>query len=92
MKRPVKGGRVHPWLPVPYEKEDAYAVQALFSGTASENQQRRVVDFLCRTTGAYDLSYRPDSERDTSFAEGGRFVWLQLLKLRDVRFDTKEPK
>jgi hypothetical protein len=71
-----------PWKPYEYTDEDAGAVRALFRGQAMEHQQLRVIEILKHISGAYDLSYRPGEEgrRDTDFAEGKRFVWLQLLK------------
>jgi hypothetical protein len=71
-----------PWLPSAWELADATAIQALAQGTAEPEQQiralRYIVEGLCRT---YDLSYRPDSERNTIFAEGKRFVGLQIVTI-----------
>jgi hypothetical protein len=39
------------------------------------------VEHACST---YDLSFRPQSQRDTDFAEGRRFVGLQLVKLTKI--------
>jgi hypothetical protein len=49
-----------------------------------------IVNELC---GTYDLSYRPDSERNTTFAEGKRFVGLQIVKMAnlDVRVFSPPP-
>jgi len=70
------------WHPAEYALPDAYAVQALAEGRASAEQQGRafkwIVEHACST---YDLSFRPQSQRDTDFAEGRRFVGLQLVKL-----------
>lgn len=73
--------RAEPWKPAEWEPEDGYAVQAVMAGRASEEQQRRAMLFLVnQVCGTYDLSYRPTSDRDTAFAEGKRFVGLQLVK------------
>lgn len=57
------------------------AVKALAAGNANEGQQQRALDWIVRTLcGTYDLTYRPDSDRDSVFAEGKRFVGLQLVK------------
>jgi hypothetical protein len=76
---------IPPYLPPEYTKPDVTALIALANGTATEFQQKRVVDLvvnrLCET---YGLSYRPggnEADRDTAFAEGKRFVGLQLVKL-----------
>lgn len=91
MKQTIARGRAanvprpDPWKPAEWEPEDAYAVQAVMAGRANEEQQRRamlyIVNHIC---GTYDLSYRPTSERDTTFAEGKRFVGLQLVKFSRI--------
>ncbi len=74
--------------PAPYEPylwsdnlNVVYALKALNAGTASEEQQKLIMKSLMDITGYYDLSYRPDSERDTAFAEGKRFIGAQLVKM-----------
>jgi hypothetical protein len=77
--------RVEPWKPAEWEPEDAYAVQAVMTGRASEEQQRRAMNFIVhQVCGTYDLSYRPTSDRDTAFAEGKRFVGLQMVKFAQL--------
>lgn len=74
-----------PWKPVSYHLADANALQALMRGDADETQQRRALDFIINNiAGTYDVSYRPgaeDGRRDTDFAEGRRYVGLQIVKL-----------
>ena len=78
----------HPWVPPAWEKADAGALQALARGDANGHQQRRALDYIVKTlAGTYDLSYRPDSERDTAFAEGRRFVGLQIVKLLNLNLE-----
>lgn len=68
--------------PPHYENVDVGAVQALASGTASPDQQRRALDWIITAASAtYDQSFNPDSDRLTSFAEGRRFVGNQIVKL-----------
>lgn len=78
MDKPPKSS---PWLPPEYDIADTAAIQALARGDANAEQQPRalkwIVEALCRT---YDLSFRPDSQRETDFAEGKRFVGLQIVK------------
>ena len=78
-----------PWLPSNWELADATAIQALASGEAEPEQQIRalrfIVEGLCRT---YDLSYRPDSERNTVFAEGKRFIGLQIVTITKTNLST----
>ena len=72
MKTPVKLDRP--------DENVTYAVKALAKGIANEGQQKTALDWivkdLCKT---YDLSYRPDSDRDTCFAEGKRFIGLMII-------------
>lgn len=91
MTAPVKRGRIpnvpraEPWKPVEWTPEDAYAVQAVMYGRASEDQQKRAMAFIVnQICGTYDLSYRPTSDRDTAFAEGKRMVGLQLVKFAQL--------
>lgn len=70
-----------PCVPPAAPKHITLALKALSHGNANEHQQRNalkwIVTDLCRT---YDLSYRPSSDRDTVFAEGKRFVGLQIVQ------------
>ncbi|MGL9734743.1 MAG: hypothetical protein ACR5LF_00310 [Symbiopectobacterium sp.] len=63
----------YPWA---YNLNVVYAFKALNAGIASEEQKKLIMKSLMDITGYYDLSYRPDSERDTAlaFAEGKRFI------------------
>ena len=77
-----------PWRPPDWEIADAAALQAIAHGRATDVQQRRGYEFLVKTLcGTYDLAYRPgglEGERDTTFAEGRRFVGLQLVKFANL--------
>lgn len=72
-------------LPAQWEPADVRAIQSLASGEATPEMQKRALDFMinkiCQT---YDLSYRPESDRETVFAEGRRFTGLQLVKLLSI--------
>ena len=70
-----------PWYPPEYEPADVSAIKGLFAGTASPEQQQRALKWIIESACAtYELSFRPTSDRDTAFAEGRRFVGLQLVK------------
>lgn len=76
-----------PWVPPAWEKPDAAAFQALARGDCSPDQQRRALKFLIENLcGTYDLSFRPD-DRATVFAEGRRFVGLQVVKLLNINLE-----
>lgn len=73
----------------PFKKADAGAIQALERGEAEPHQQRRVlkliVDELCAT---YALSFDPENQHMTAFAEGRRFVGREILKLLYINLAT----
>lgn len=72
------------WKPPEYELSDVSALQALQRGDADKDAQIRALKWIIENACAtYDLSYRPgeDGRRDTDFAEGRRFVGLQVVKL-----------
>ncbi len=77
-KKPPPGAA---WAPPVYDNTDIAAIQALSLGEAASHQQIRALKWIVeQVAGTYDQSYRPDSERDSAFAEGRRFVGLQLVK------------
>lgn len=77
----MAGEETRPWFPAPYEDADTYALKAVAKGEATDVQQRRAMNWIINTLcGTYDLSYRPDSDRDTVFAEGKRHVGMQIVK------------
>jgi len=73
------------WKPVDYRHTDVIALKALSEGKANEAQQKSVLDWIVHVAaGTYELSYRSDAdggERETAFAEGRRFVGLQVVKM-----------
>ena len=76
------------WHPPLWEKADAGALQALARGEAAPHQQQRALKFLIESlAGTYDMTYRPESDRDTAFAEGRRFVGLQVVKLLNLKLE-----
>lgn len=77
-----KGPKAEPWKPVDWDLADAGALQALARGDASSHAQQRALKFIVESLCAtYDMSYRPSGDRDTCFAEGKRYVGLQVVKL-----------
>lgn len=82
----------HPYLPAPYDKKVVWSLQALARGEADEHAQKRALKWIieeCAKT--YDLSYRPggeDGRRDTDFAEGRRFVGMQIVKMLKLPLAT----
>jgi hypothetical protein len=73
-----------PWFPFKWHEhlQAIYALKALQAGEATKDQQQVALDFLIKNLCAtYDMSYMPDSDRDTAFAEGKRWVGNQVIKL-----------
>jgi hypothetical protein len=68
------------YFPPAWELADIAALKGLANGTASPDQQQRALKWIIENAAAtYNLSYRP-TDRDTAFAEGRRFVGLQIVK------------
>ena len=68
--------------PAEWSEYDALAIKALRAGNANEAQQKRALDWIVQHAAkTYDVSFSPVSDRETSFAEGRRFVGLQIVKL-----------
>jgi hypothetical protein len=74
-----------PWKPCPVTREIAHALRALTAGTATEYQQKTALQWLVEVAAmTYDMTYMPDSARDSDFAQGRRFVGLQIVKLLNL--------
>jgi hypothetical protein len=68
--------------PAEVDKATVYAIRALAAGVASEGQQKAALDWIIRHAArGYDLSYRPQDATATAFAEGRRFVALQIIEM-----------
>lgn len=74
-----------PWMPVEISENtiaDIACLKAIARGDATEEQQLRGMAFILEVIcDRHGMSYRPDSPRDTDFAEGKRFVGNQIVKL-----------
>lgn len=68
--------------PAAWDVADASAFQALERGEAEPHQQIRALKWLIQqASGMNELSYRPGDPYATAFAEGRRFVGLQVQKM-----------
>lgn len=78
-----------PWKPAEYKPADAGALKALVAGQATDEQQQGALKFIVEVLCRHDeMSYFPDSDRDTAFAEGRRFVGNQIVKLLKINPET----
>lgn len=78
---------MEPWKPAHYDIADAAAIQALARGDASPDQQKRALIWIVEVCSARsDMSFRPGAggDRDTIFAEGKRWVGIQVAKLANL--------
>jgi len=65
---------------IPDDIVDGYAIQALATGTATEDQQKRAFNCIVRELcGTYDMTFDPESERVTAFNEGRRSIGRALV-------------
>ena len=73
-----------PRNPPNYTKSIIYALKALQAGNANEEQQQRALAWVIKNAaGTYDSEYR-ETDRETAFAGGRRFVGLQIVKLLNL--------
>ncbi len=83
-----------PWQMPRIEDADIFALQAVASGTANDAQQRRAYDYIVRTLCDTDrMTFWPggeDGKRATDFAEGKRWVGLQLWRIEKMRPDHRD--
>lgn len=86
MAKPPVGA---PWAPAKYDDAVVYALKAIERGEPSPEQCVRALNWiihdLCKTG---DMSYRPNSVRDSDFAEGKRFVGNQIIKMLKLNMRT----
>lgn len=87
---PIPGaGKLEPWAAPDYDLRDAAALQALYYGRATEDQQREAFAYIVqKLCGVGEPSFRPPEidprGLSMAFAEGKRFVGLQLLKFAQL--------
>jgi hypothetical protein len=79
----------HPWQFPKIESADIFAVQAVAKGIANEGQQQRAFDYivrvLCETDRMTFWAGGEDGRRATDFAEGKRWVGVQLRRIEKLR-------
>ena len=67
----------------PYDEGVLYAFRALFDGKANEGQQKRAMEWLLLNACHIGTLSFEDTERDTAFREGERWIGLQIAKMRE---------
>jgi len=93
MTRAPKLPKREPWVPPEYDAFDIGSIKALAAGRATEGQQKHALELIIYAmAGTYDQSFRPgglDGQRASDFAEGRRFVGLQIVKLINMDMPEK---
>lgn len=80
---------VPPYLRCDWDLPVASAVQALAKGEATPDQQRQFCNWLVNVACAtYDISFQPESDRATAFAEGRRYVGTNFVKLTKLSLNA----
>lgn len=90
-------GKVEPWAVPDYDLQDAAAMQAFAHGRATEEQQRHAYGFIVqKLCGIGEVSFRPPALDPRglamAFAEGKRFVGLQLVKFAQLNLAVLREK
>jgi hypothetical protein len=83
-----------PWQMPRLEDADIFAVQAVAQGIANDAQQKRAYDYVVRALCETDrMTFWPgaeDGRRATDFAEGKRWIGLQLRRIEKLRPDHRD--
>lgn len=95
MKTPrAKSQPDHPWQLPAITDGDVFALQALAKGVANEAQQKQGFDYIVRALCETDrMTFWPggeDGKRATDFAEGKRWVGIQLRRIEKLRPDHRD--
>jgi hypothetical protein len=74
------------WHPPDYGQPDIRAIQALAQGTASEDEQKRALDWIINNAAAtYDEPFRPGETDTVNYMLGRRSVGLAIVKLMKLK-------
>jgi hypothetical protein len=75
-----------PYFEADYTVADVSAVQAWAAGTATPDQQIRAYEWVMfQGARMREVSFQPDNAHASAFAEGRRYVALQIAKLQTLR-------
>lgn len=74
-------------IPLPvWTKQTAVAFQALAAGVANDGQQKDCLKWIIEEAAkTYDMTFVPESDRLSAFAEGRRMVGSQIVKLLNIK-------
>lgn len=77
-----------PHLLVPWQDADVSALQALERGEASPEQQKRALAWIINVGAMTYQDTQMENDRDTSFANGRRFVGLRIVSLLRISLNA----
>lgn len=85
-KRPLTH---EPWAPAEHDVPLVAALKALGRGEASPDQQKRALDWIVNeAAGTYDMTFHPEDDRATAFAEGKRHVGRQIVGFMNISMEA----
>lgn len=77
--------------PAPFKPVIAAGMKALHRGDATPHQQREVFDWLLKqAAGIGSQSFRAGDPYATAFADGRRFVGVQMMALLEFTTDQQQ--
>ena len=77
--------KIPPHFRCDWDIPTASAIQALIRGEATFEQQRSAMNWIInQACGTYNTSFSELGDRETSFAEGRRFVGTNIVKLSKI--------
>lgn len=80
------------WLPAPYDISDVTAFQRCWDGTAEAHQQRAVIEWILFASGKNGPAFAPGQPDVTAFAEGKRWLGIQVMKLLNLNIASLRGK
>lgn len=79
-----------PWHPAKYEDRHIYAIKALLRGDATPDQQKFAMEWIVQSAAmTHEQSFYPKDPLVTAFVEGRRSVGLQIIKLANLKVQSK---
>lgn len=79
------------WHPPQYAQADCRAIQALASGEAGPEDQKRALDWIIyQACGTYDEPFRPGEPDAVMYMLGRRSVALAIIKLIKLSHEVFE--
>ncbi|RWL14879.1 MAG: hypothetical protein EOR57_31530 [Mesorhizobium sp.] len=72
--------------PAPYDKSILMAIRACFAGNANEGQQKAAMEWIVlEASRTRHLSFAGEATHATAFADGRRFVGMQVAGMLDAK-------